>query len=459
MKTKTTFVCVLLLLICCSGVTAQKKKASKKGISTAWSLHKEMTEMIDGASFIGKMYGPCYPMSYLKKLGKKGMIPNPKKEMGATMDSLSYLMIKLRPLNFTARQGYSPLSAFMRSKSYGEFVNNLYYKNIGDLNPPSFAKDVDTYYRQLKDLKANGFILDKRTVKIKECAYQIETKFKMDTWEGAPYPDSSKKWTTYEATISGKLVTDIQISCECKGKSISALKDAHFRYEMPTTFVIEFSSRGNKQRFVPAKKNGSLLNLLSVNCCKESDISFEDPGLEIVPTEDISLPSQTIGVFGGVGFEQDFEEVGICFGAEYLYNVTDLGNNPLFVGANVQLETSSFMDNTNTWVGFGPTVQLFTPLTPSQETHLTNGVSTNVVFGTNENNGSKDDISGYEFILNTGLFVPLSDNLSLAIMLPVLTFTNLTFEAENGGASFEQQNTSLFIGKGSSTKLGLRFGF
>lgn len=456
MKFKTLFACILFLIANCNSTIAQKKKPSKKGMSTAWTLHKEMNIMIENASFKGKMYGPCYPMSYLKRLGKSGILPNPKKELGQSMDSLSYMLTQLAPLKLSTRNGFLPMYSFIHENSYVNFVNSVYNKNIGDLAPKNFAASVDAYYRQLKKLKKEGFVFDQRTVTKKECVFKIESRFVMETWEDGNTVDD---WIGYTAKISGKIETTITIKCNCKGKSISALKNARFKYEKPTVFLIDFSNKGNRQKFVPADKNLSVLSLLATNCCTENDISFDDPSLELAPTENISLPNQTIGVFGGVGFGQNFEETTLCLGAEYLINVVDLGNNPLFTGANASLETSSFMDNTSTWFGVGPTVQLFTPISASGETLVANGLSANVIFGSNDSDGFKDTVSGFEVGINTGLSVPLNDNLFLSISIPVVNHQNITYEPENGGTSFEQKNTSLLIGKGSTTKLGLRFGF
>ncbi|MAY52966.1 MAG: hypothetical protein CMC75_06875 [Flavobacteriaceae bacterium] len=456
MKTNVSLLLsILVMLVVAPNMNAQKKKPSKKGIYTAWYLHKEMSKMIDSAKLRGKATGPCDPLIYIKSLGKKGIIPSPKKELGVAMDSLGALLTNPRSME-TYGFDYWPLSEFNKSKTYGEFVNNFYNKDIGQLNKTKF-KASNEYYRELKKIKKEGVTIYKRTVTKKNCTYSIETKFNFTKWDGTR--DTDNQWIIYRAIFSGKLETNIKINCKCKGKSTNDLKKAHFRYEMPTSFVIDFSKKGNKQLWRPVKKRASNLDLVNTECCTANDISYEDPSLEIAPTENISLPNQTLGAFGGVGFGQDFEESSICLGAEYLYNATKLGNSALFVGANVELETSSFMENTNTWVGFGPTAQLFIPISPRGDVHVTNGLSATVIFGSNDNNGIRDDISGFGITLNTGLNVPLGNNISVALILPVLNYQNLTFESEEGESSFEQQNTSLFIGKGSTTKLGVRFKF
>ena len=73
MKTNVSLLLsILVMLVVAPNMNAQKKKPSKKGIYTAWYLHKEMSKMIDSAKLRGKATGPCDPLIYIKSLGKKG---------------------------------------------------------------------------------------------------------------------------------------------------------------------------------------------------------------------------------------------------------------------------------------------------------------------------------------------------------------------------------------------------
>ena len=470
MKTRITLMCILFLFFCQPSALAQKKKASKKGISTAWTLYKELSTMIDDAKFKGKIKGPCYPTSYLKQLSKKEILFDPKKEGGIKMDSISAVLLPLNRLKINTVYGFMPIYSFINSKSYIEFVNNLYSKNIGDLRPPSFAKDVDTYYRQLKKIKKDGLVIENKTIVKKECTYQIETKFQIEKWGETFQPGT--KWVNYRTTLTGKLLTNIKIACKCKGKSISALKNAQYTYEMPSIFEIDFTKRGNKQRFYLAKKRESTLNLLNVNCCTESDISFEDSSLEIIPTETVSVPNFELDNFNtneidlnnsnymeaqaGFATAKD-EETLYCLGLGVMFHLTNVAGNPLFAGAQASVHANSFgvQDFKSSNVKAGPMVEYRFPL-GSTSTNLIMGVKGGVSFGGSENSGFKTDISGFNASIFSGVHVPLGDQLGLGVILSLVEYNNLTFKAEDSSFENKQTSTGFNFNKGSA-KLSLRF--
>ncbi|MDT0555614.1 hypothetical protein [Patiriisocius hiemis] len=242
-------------------------------------------------------------------------------------------------------------------------------------------------------------------------------------------------------------------NCNCKKDPDRKIKSLKYEYTSNAKGVLT-----SKKISFEEPKNIKF-ELLQEVCCPSKTETPKETALEINPTENISLPNQTIGGSIGAGFEQDFEETSFCLGAEYLYNATDVGDGALFIGGNIGVETTSFMDFNNTQFNIGPTVQLFSPITPSGETHMTNGINGNYIFGTNDNNGSKDDFSGFNIGLNTGLNVPLSDNVSISLIVPIVTHTSLTFTSQDGPGEFKADETSILINKNNPAKLGLRIGF
>ena len=89
---------------------------------------------------------------------------------------------------------------------------------------------------------------------------------------------------------------------------------------------------------------------------------------------------------------------------------------------------------------------------------MTNGIAGGYVFGTNDNGGFKDDVSGFEISLNTGFNIQVSPRVSISVIIPVLTHQSLTIDSQVEEGSFTTDDTQLFINKNSPAQLGLRFG-
>jgi hypothetical protein len=411
-------------------------------------LIERYREMFEKPGFINKDKDKeaCEPFTLLSQFEAKDLLPQSKpfsnylKGLLATnqqkLDSLSKNSIGSNTVNRLDLY----LEILGKSKSFKKFAEAITGQSVLDLS----AKDKELLieYYLGHPLKNGASVSSKNK---KPAKAKFDNCFAVST--GVLIP---RKWK-YPA-IEWKIVTTVTIVCECEGNEAGEVNKAVFEFQAYLSGVLSPST-------ISFEKNiQSSLSLESVLCCGFEEEETENTSLEINPTETISLPNMTIGGGLGVGFEQDFEETSFCLGAEFLYKTLVLNKSDLFIGANAKIATTSFMDLNNIQFSAGPTAQLFTPISIFGDTHITNGVGANILFGTNDTNGIKNDISGFEVILNSGLNVRLNNNASLSVILPILSYQNVKFKNQDGDNLFETSGTTLLINKNNPVTLGIRIG-
>ena len=457
---KTKFLWGLLVVLCTMSLTAQDKK--NKYTEAGKALEKNFLTMLEDANpnviKVKDKDLPCEPLLVLQQFTKADLLPATKsfegyfkmvlEDYGKKLNGLQDNII----LETSSDPNLSYLAAVNRSKRFKDFAEDVTGKKIFNINKKDKEVLLDFFLNHpfKKPLSVTAKGKKVASAKISQCYASTEHTLTPGKWK---YP-----------TINWTIKTTVTITCDCEDEnSPEELNEAVFVYDANikgslTTKKIDFG-----------KTRASNVALKHLSCCdahlepdeEDPQTDHEEPTEEPNPGQTLpaSLPHQTIGVSGGIGFEQDLEEVAICLGAEYLYNITDLGDSPLFIGANAQFSTTSFMDFSNTWIQVGPTVQLFTPINPSQDLHWTNGLEGGYIFGTNDNNGFKDDISGFAVTLVTGLNIQLTNNLAVSLIVPVVAHQNITLESQNGGGSVDISDTSILLNKQNPLKVGLRFGF
>lgn len=438
---------ILPMLLLCSLAFGQS--GSIYGDAAAQNLHEAYTKMLEIATLEGPSGLPCLPEEYYTSMNKNFE----KEDLRRATDIMNVTLYYYNPgkLEDTYELGlYKTFQdkAVVAAQNSTDFIDFLYKatgRDLGDVN----KKDEETlrrYYRHYKSGNPLEYTIYIDYFKLKDgCELKISLLYSTSNYK---FPN-----------IDWNLKQILEVTCPCNESNSS--DDLYFsKYEITGT------SRGiytalNKDFGTPTSAK---LKVLNAACCIDS--KDEDTSIELndhLPEEEIidmypikELPTQTIGGSAGVGFSNDFDETNICLGAEYLYNLADVGNSSLFVGANIMFENNSFNDFNNSIIGVGPTVQLFTPINPAKDVHMTNGISADYLFGTNDNGPVKDDISGLQFTLNTGLNVPLNENIALSLIVPIVTHTNLEFTSQDENSSFKSDATDIFFFKNSPVKIGVR---
>lgn len=447
MKTRNLWVFIVLIIT--FQATAQNKKNKYSEASKA--LQKNFLQMLENPNPIAvdkkKDTAPCEPFLLLDQFTMSDLQPDTKpfetyfknvvedynKKLNVLKDNII--------LTTSSNPNESYLAAVSRNRRFKDFAEDITGLKILDINKKD--KDILLDFYVNHPLKAPTTVTTKgekiATAKIAECYATTKHTLTPSKWK---YP----KVTWFIKTIA-------TITCDCVDDyNFNEVNEAIFEYNAFVNGTITTSKIDFEKTKAPS------LSLEKVSCCPENEEPNEDASIDLPKNELVSLPEHTLGVNGGVGFEQDLEEVSFCIGAEYLFNITNLGDNPLYVGGIAKFASTSFMDFSNTTISVGPTAQLFTPISVNGDTHITNGLTAVYAFGTNDNNGFKDDISGYQIALNTGLNVKVSNNTSISLTIPIISYQNLTFKPQQGGQTIDVNNTTILLNKNNPVTIGVRFG-
>lgn len=434
---KTKIITIFILLFSWSGYSQMNDSIVKK---LNKSVSDNIEKMLTSAFYPKYDLSSCKPSEFYKGINKSKIYIN---------DILTGVhwkafkeTLRLPPLKDNYDKGlYNTLhdkaiDLSIKNKKASSFIKSFTGKELGDVNVDD-QKKLRMHFNILKKLTFNEVLGNNKFID-GDCSLTARSYIKLRELKLGP--------------VVWEYSTKIFVNCNCgEAATNTSLKEADYTVEATSTGKLSYNT------LELGKVEKAVLDIKNSKCC--GNTNDEDASIQVNPNENISLPEQTIGFSGGIGFEQDFEETSICLGAEYLYNATHIGNSPFFVGANAQFSTTSFMDFSNTWVSIGPTAQLFCPITPSEEVHMTNGINANYIFGTNDNNGFKDDISGFGISINTGLNIQLKENFSISLVVPVISYQNLTYDAQDGEGSVDVNNISVLLNKENPVKVGLRIGF
>lgn len=381
----------------------------------------------------------CKAIPEFQKIQAKDLAPSLLESFYLLRFYQSYNSDYTSKLNVQINQGLFPTVAdkvlyeLSNTKSYAEFIFNITGKDIGQLKKDD-QKRLRAVYdtHPLKTKKSSTTVINS---KLGRCMVKATAKMTPTSYS---YPK-----------VSWNLETAVRIDCSCDGKTSKDLKYAYF--------VITAKVNGNLATTTASfeKLRDAKTELLAVICCTPQ-VAYVGEG--IVP-DTYELPTHNVAVSGGLSLTNDFEETNYCLGVQYLYNAADLGESDLLFGANLGYGGSSFMDWKSRKITAGATAQLFSPITSSGDTQVTNGISADYINGCNDNMGVVDDFSGYAITGNTGLNVQLSEDFGLFVEIPLIMHQSLTFKPENGGPEFETSETELFAFKKSPIKVGARIGF
>lgn len=338
------------------------------------------------------------------------------------------------------------LQAYSKSKNFIDFVMRYTGKSIGDIkgewkdpNSGMVYKDIEQlrrHYDKLKRLFSKDvFSVDIYNEVKNNCRVKRESSFRIIKYS---FPK-----------VTWQLKTAVTIKCVCQnGNDNTEIKSGS--YEYVSTYSGVYTSK--KTSF--EKPKNTKINVLTLECCgyksPVEDSSYIDP----MPVE---LPDQTIGYSAGIGFENDFEEISYCFGAEYLKRISDKKCDT-YLGGGITYGGSSFDGNTTNLLMGGPKIQWHTPINQNGDTQWVNGFKGNYMIGNQKNGDYKDKLSGIELGIYSGFNIQLNEDSAIGIEFPVITWDKIKYKPEMG-ADYEVDGTSLLLNKGNPLKLSFRHSF
>ena len=361
------------------------------------------------------------------------------------------------------------LNAMSNSKSFIEFIKNATGLGIGEItakrNEPTRGnkerKDIDTfreYYTAFKSYTGSWMDIDSEN----KAEYGANSPFNIDLSptkhvgkkDGCAFYSKSKmrlqKLNYPKATW--ELSTEVFVECDCKdGDDGSKVKAGVYEYSS----IVEGIFTYTEVSFGQSKK--SVITIKSLECCPEKEEKEEPTKTALNDDDGIEdlMQNQTIGFGAGLGLTQDFEEITWCVTAEYLYQINTDEYKGWYVGGEATYQNTSFDDFSSNRTVVGAKVQHNFSAVPSGETQFVAGLMGNYAFGSNDNNGFKDDFTGTIFCAYGGVNIRICENWSIGAQFPILIFENFTFEPESGG-EFKTDATSLFINKDNPLKIVIR---
>jgi len=444
---------ILLVFFSCifpaETVWSQKKDPR---LPYATNLRNTIIRSMRKPTFKNPFKNPCDPKAVFKRLPTNRLAPDKKALIGDIQKIADTLI-------FDGKTGVSNrilLVQVMESKKMTEYIALVFEKDYAKIPEVSRKKYAEYYYR-IKRFQKNGISLSEATFTQRSCKITVQTHLKPLKWY-------------YRERLEGvyfdwEVTTHITVNCGCKPPLEHKVRSVF--YEHKTQFKGVFNpdsftkfQRGKKDDYKLTFQNtkGAKLNVLEVHCCPAKKPKKENSSATPEAPKNSSLPDQSFGGNIGLGFSENLKEVGVCVGAEYLNNVTSLGNNALYVGGQVNYLNKSYMEFRSNTVSLGPTAQVFTPINPNNTLHLTNGVSGSYLFGNTKLGDFENDLNGFSFSLNSGVNLQLNSNLSIGIIVPVLSYQNLTFKGQEGFET-KANDTQLFVSSSHPIKIGARFGF
>jgi hypothetical protein len=335
------------------------------------------------------------------------------------------------------------LQAYSKSKSFIDFVKRYTGKGVGDIkgewkDPSGMVyKDIDQlrrHYNKLKRLFTKDiFSVDIYNEVKNNCRVKRESSFKVLKYS---FPK-----------VTWQLKTTVTIKCVCQnGNDNTEIKSGSYEY-IATSKGLYSSSKITFSKPIDSK-----INVLSLECCgyksPVEDSSYIDP---------MPMPDQTIGYSAGLGFQNDFEEISYCFGAEYLKRISNKKCDT-YLGGGISYEGTSFDGNTTNLLMGGPKIQWHTPINQNGDTQWVNGFKGNYMIGNQKNGDYKDKLSGIQAGIYSGFNIQLNEKTSVGIEIPVFTWEKIKIKPEMG-TDYEFDGTSLLLNKGNPAKINFRFRF
>lgn len=390
----------------------------------------------------------------LKVLSPRALAPTNKE----ATDIINRLMDSLRvePKDRYAFV-HSTLSAINSSKMV-DFVFSVTRKDYGDLKEARRDSLKAKYYR-IKNLKTKGYEMLSKQVTIGVCKGKVTLNVKLVSGKLG-----YKKNLSRAATIEWKFFSKLTIDCPCNKQNRHKVKNTVYEFEATTQGPMVFERSGVNPttgkrvssglyglRFDKLKNpKGKRTQLI---CCTKEDEKSED-GSYTDPNEPIRYDSPFINTGLGIGFVQD-GDTQIVGNAGVLFPVASMGDNPIFVGGQIGIQSSSVSSDfpVNEY-RIGPIVEYDHNLNDSG-LEWVSGIHTGYLFGNADLGIADQDFNGFFANLYTGLDIPLGDNISLAVLTSFLEFQSLAFDfgdesvSESSGPNFDRINVTA----------GVRFNF
>ena len=454
MKVRILLILIALTLVTGADVYAQKKNPR---VASGKNFYNTLATMLRQAKETPSKNLQCDPAKLLASIPRKKLLPTKEaliKEIGKIVDDS--LRLKTSLFEITNQLALEYLS---ETKTKTEFINKLGKDyNKFNINEAEFNR----FYYTVRRAQKSGFKIFETSFKHGECVVTAKsiikpTKFTWDT----------KKLTITQ--VEWDLKTEVAISCPCTTNNKHKVKKAEYVYTAscsgPMIFnTTDYNYLNSKEKYRTVvnfglrfgKIKNPKLDLVYIDCCKK----LEDPvkkGSFIAPDEDINDNNNFIDVGLGIGFGSETDTQGVIYGG-YLFEIGDVGGNPLFVGPKASVNTTAINgdDIKETKVLIGPTAEYQIPV-GGGNSRVTTGINTGYLFGNIDAFGFKQNLSGFAANAYLGAQVQLGSAIALGVQVNFVEFSNITIKSKDGEFKNTSSDTSFFTDRGAIS-VGVRIG-
>lgn len=450
MKVRTLLLFIALTVLSGTGDGICQKRKDVR-LQSGKNLRNTLLTMIRKAKESSSKKFECDMRGLLKSIPKNKLVPSSealKKEIGHIVDD----SLKVDYFTFY-KSNQKVLDDIASTTKKTEFLIKLGI-NYGDLDSES-KKKLDRYYYSFRRAQKSGYIIHGSSIKIGECVVKIKTVLipKKIIWGQKSY---------YRRDVDWEVRTDISIDCPCTKKNKFKVKKASYRYTAQVSGPLMFNRSTLTVRELVmyglrfGEVKAPLLDYTNLECCKELKDPVED-GSFTDPNENINDKNTLLDTGLGVGFGSE-TETSIGFSGGVLFNVTEIGGNPLFVGPKASVSTTSITSDyiKELKVLIGPTVEYQIPLN-SGNVNIITGVNSGYTFGNVDVSGFEQDFSGIAVNTYAGAQFNVGDNLAITALLNFFDFSNLTFKSDMENFENTTSNTT-FLTDGGAINVGVRIG-
>ncbi|KAA3621268.1 MAG: hypothetical protein DWP94_10735 [Flavobacterium sp.] len=452
MKVRILLLFIAMTLMGGADVYAQKKDPRA---ASAKNLYNTLAAMLRQAKTAPDKDTRCEPAKLLASIPRKKLLPAKealKKEIGKIVDDSLTLGTSLYQITNELALEY-----LSETKTKTEFLRKL----GTEYDKFSFDKaEFDRFYYTVRRAQKSGFKIFEKSFKHGECTVSVKTylkptKFKWDT----------KKYTI--SNINWDIKTVVAIACPCTTKNKYKVKKAEFEYTTSCSGPMRFNTvrytydrNGPNTSVYYGLRFGKIKDpkrvLVLLNCCTK----LEDPvkkGSFIAPDEDINDNNNLIDTGLGIGYGSETDTEGVIYGG-YLFDIGDVGGNPLFVGPKASVNTTAINGDEikETRVLIGPTAEYQIPV-GAGNTRIVTGINSGYLFGSLDAFGFKRDLSGFAVNAYTGAQFQIGNNLALGVLLNFVEFSNITIKSDDGEINNTSSDTSFLTDRGAIS-VGVRIG-
>ena len=447
---------LVCFLFCATSAFSQKETPRQK---SGKNLRNTLIFLLKDSHIIkDKKKPPCDVNKLIKSLKRADLVPT-KAEATKIIDRLMDSLELERRGDVTKRREES-FELALKETAMTKFAAAVSGENYGDLSSRE-QKRIREYYYRIKILRTDGYQVFEKNITSGECKINVKTTIKAPKWK---LGYKKKKFGIF--TVDWEFFTRLNIDCKCTAKNLHKVKKTIYEFTGKSQGPLLFdpydylTSTAKVEKIIKyglrfEKLQNPVGGRVQLNCCTEEDEKSED-GSFVDPNEPIRYDSPFINTGIGLGFVND-ADTQITGNAGVLFPVASIGDNPLFLGGQFGINSSSISSDfaTNEY-RIGPIAEYDVNIN-DRGLEWVVGLFTGYIFGNSDLGEFDQDFDGFFANLYTGLDIPISESITIPVILSFMEYQslNLTIDATGEEGSFDSGISFDRIGLSTGVRINI----